>query len=75
MSEVAEIFITDEENDNAPFYAIFSDAKVENLSNNAITMDKVGLEGSISNNEVEIISIDMEKNWSTKRFRFILIFR
>ena len=24
-------------------------------------MDKVGLEGSISNNEVEIISIDMEK--------------
>ena len=53
--------ITDEENDNAPFYATFSNAKVENLSNNAITMDKVGLEGSISNNEVEIISIDMEK--------------
>ena len=55
------LIIKDDEHDNAPFYASFSNAKVENLSNNSLTVDKVGIEGSIVNNELEITNIDMEK--------------
>ena len=55
------LIVKDDEYDNAPFYASFSNAKVENLSNNSLTVDKVGIEGSIVNNELEITNIDMEK--------------
>tara|TARA_Y100000768_G_scaffold368863_1_gene333236 strand:- start:589 stop:2181 length:1593 start_codon:yes stop_codon:yes gene_type:complete len=55
------LHIKDYENDNQPFHASFSGAKVKNLSNNSLTVDKVGIDGSISNNELEITNIDMEK--------------
>ena len=55
------LHILDDENDNESFDAAFSNAKVINLVKENIKVDKVGIEGSISNNQLDIEKMDVVK--------------
>ena len=53
--------MSDNENDNSSFYASFSDAKIKNLSNEGLKIDRVGIEGSFENNKLTLTKLDMTK--------------